>query len=191
MSAGAKPRAPSQANSLRALVVSRFGHALLAEADKHGGIHEYRVLLSPKLSDQTFRSWALNARKPTGAYAARLVEVSPELRPHLEERGCFRRRPMAAAPITAAAQTTETANRQHSAAIDEAQERATKLERLSLIRKRHAARTRKPHRSTAHNDSWTAKYYSRTAPNHDWIEQVADIAVAGADVVPAADKETR
>lgn len=178
---------------LRAIVVSRFGHALIAEADKHGGIPAYRTLLSPKLSDQTFRSWVLNTRKPTGAYAARLVEVSPALRPHLEERGCFKRRPMAAAPITGAAQTTETANRRHNAKLSEAQERATKHDRLAAIRQRHVARTRKPRDIRA--TTKMVNYYSHNRPstlaNGDWIEYMADIAVAGADVVPTADKETR
>jgi hypothetical protein len=130
----------------REVAVSRFGKALLDECERNGGIAEYLKLLGTK--QPTFSTWIHNLANPGPKVVARMVEVSPALIPHLQERGCIKttetaagplqrglyRRKQASAPLTASAPTTDVAERQHTKALTEAENRARKLRRRDRIR---------------------------------------------------------
>lgn len=125
----------------RAVTVSRFGKALLDECEKHGGIAEYCALIGTKTP--TMGTWVRNTSKPGYTAATRMLELSPSLKEHLDERGCFdapardRRyqRKQAPVPLTAAAQTTATAKAHQERAMTDAEHRALKHTRLGKIRK--------------------------------------------------------
>ncbi len=125
----------------REQAVSRFGKALVAEMEKHGGPQAYGELIGVKTP--TMGTWVRNTSKPGPDAARRMAEVSPAIKPHLEERGCFDapardkryQRKQAPVPLTAAAQTTETARQQHQRALTAAERRALKLRREPLIKR--------------------------------------------------------
>lgn len=125
----------------RAVTVSRFGKALLDESERYGGVEEYSALIGTKTP--TMGTWVRNTSKPGYTAAMKMLELSPGLKEHLDERGCFdapardRRyqRKQAPVPLTRAAQTTTQAREHHARAMTEAEQLAAKHERLDKIRK--------------------------------------------------------
>lgn len=125
----------------RAVTVSRFGKAILDECEKHGGIAEYCEKIGTKTP--TMGTWVRNTSKPGYTAAMKMLELSPVLKEHLDERGCFdapardRRyqRKQAPVPLTRAAQTTTKAREHHQRAMTDAERRALKHKRLATIAK--------------------------------------------------------
>lgn len=180
--------------SWREHAISRFGKALVAEMEAHGGPHAYGEIIGVKTP--TMGTWVRNTSKPGPEAARRMAEVSPGLVPHLQERGCldstgprnrgahYQRR-QALVPLQASAQTTETAQRQHAKALSEAEQRALKHDRLPRIVAAASRINARAKKIRATRDALDRKYgwFHRNPQTHGGVGAVIDaIGYGAADV---------
>lgn len=196
------PAYKSLIDAWREQAVSRFAKALIAEMETYGGPDAYCALVGVK--KPTMGTWVRNTSKPGPDAARRMAEVSPSLIPHLQERGCldavsplenarprlrsknqhYQRR-QAPVPLQASAQTTETAHRQHAKALTEAEQRALRHARESLIAKAARkvnvrARAKKRHGDAGH--SRLAFDHYNPCTHEGYLAVVEGIGSGAADV---------
>lgn len=124
----------------RKVAVSRFAKAMVEEMDRLGGPEKFARLVGTKVP--TLGTWVRNTAKPGRACGEKMAAIAPDLKPHLEERGCiggkqlknrqYQRRQVPV-PLFSAAQTTEVAVREHQKMLTEAKQRALKHARMPRI----------------------------------------------------------
>lgn len=165
---------------LRERTVSRFGLALVDEIEKAGSLATY--LSKIRVSKTTLIGWVENKTKPDYVRAMRLLDVSPDLREHLEERGSLT--PKRKTAYAGGAQTSEQRKERRAAAQAAADKRIAKIERLPAIRaaaRKINARVRKAKKHRA--DELQSARRAHYAPgNRNYVEHLSEIEAGNADV---------